>query len=108
MEKVFRGRKTENDRVVEIDQNGSVSLLPLGPSLKIAHHSPDGFNWGYDGSGSTQLAVGILYEVTGDVELAQGYYWLFKSDYVSRWGEHWEMSEGEVLEWLRTVGAANI
>ena len=66
MERVFSGKKVEYDQIVKIEQNGSVALLPLEPSLEIADHSPDGFNWGYDGSGSAQLALGILYEVTRD------------------------------------------
>ena len=106
MEKVFRGKKTENDRIVEIEQDGSISLLPLSPSLEIADHSPDGFNWGYNGSGPAQLALGILYEVTGNTELTRNLYPFFKSDHVSRWGEYWEMSEREVHEWLRAVGTA--
>ena len=108
MERVFKGRKTETDRIVEVEQNGNVSLLPLEPSLEIANHSPDGFNWGYNGSGTTQLALGILYEVTGDAELAGNYYPFFKSDHVSRWGEVWEMSESEVRRWLRDVGAGDV
>ena len=44
MERVFRGKKVEYDRIVEIEQNGSVAPLLLEPSLKIADHSPDGFN----------------------------------------------------------------
>ena len=44
MERVFRGKKVEYDRIVEIEQNGSVAPLPLEPSLEIADHSPDGFN----------------------------------------------------------------
>ena len=34
-------------------------LLP-GRSQEIANHSPDGFNWGYGGSGPAQLALTIL------------------------------------------------
>jgi hypothetical protein len=30
-----------------------------GPSLKVYNHSPDGFNWGYGGSGPAQLALAI-------------------------------------------------
>ena len=71
MERVFSGKKVEYDRIVKIEQNGSVAPLPLEPSLEIADHSPDGFNWGYDGSGSAQLALGILYEVTRDAELRE-------------------------------------
>ena len=106
MERVFSGKKVEYDRIVEIEQNGSVVPLPLEPSLEIADHSPDGFNWGYDGSGSAQLALGILYEVTGNAELARNCYQMFKWDHVSRWGERWEIAEREVREWLRAVGAA--
>ena len=106
MERVFRGKKVEYDRIVEIEQNGSVAPLPLEPSLEIADHSPDGFNWGYNGSGAAQLALGILYEVTGNAELARNCYQMFKWDRVSRWGERWEIAEREVREWLRAVGAA--
>ena len=106
MERVFRGKKVEYDRIVKIEQNGSVAPLPLEPSLEIADHSPDGFNWGYNGSGAAQLALGILYEVTGDAALARSYYQMFKWDHVSRWGERWEIAEREVREWLRAVGAA--
>ena len=28
-------------------------------SQKIVNHSPDGFSWGYDGSGSAQLALAV-------------------------------------------------
>ena len=83
MERVFSGKKVEYDRIVEIEQNGSVVPLPLEPSLEIADHSPDGFNWGYNGSGSAQLSLGILYEVTGDAELARSFYQMFKWDHVS-------------------------
>lgn len=31
-------------------------------SQKISNHSPDGFNWGYSGSGPAQLALAILLE----------------------------------------------
>ena len=72
MERVFRGKKTENDRIVEIEQDGNVSRLPLEPSLEIADHSPDGFNWGYNGSGSA------------NAKLAFESYPFFKSDHVSR------------------------
>lgn len=30
------------------------------PSQTVWNHSPDGFNWGYGGSGPAQLALGIL------------------------------------------------
>ena len=38
---------------------------PLGvsKSLKVVNHSPDGFNWGYGGSGPSQLALAIMLEL---------------------------------------------
>ena len=101
-------QKIKYNRIVEIEQNAGVAPLPLAPSLEIADHSPDGFNWGYNGSAAAQLALGILYEVTGDVELARNYYPFFKADHVSRWGEVWEISESEVRRWLRDVGAGDV
>lgn len=35
------------------------------PSQKIRNHSPDGFAWGYNGSGPSQLALAIMYKLTG-------------------------------------------
>ncbi len=39
-------------------------LLSPERSQKIRNHSPDGFAWGYGGSGASQLALGVLLEVT--------------------------------------------
>jgi hypothetical protein len=35
------------------------------PSQKYHNHSPDGFNWGYGGSGPAQLALAIILKLTG-------------------------------------------
>ena len=34
-------------------------------SQKVWNHSPDGFSWGYSGSGCAQLALAIMLELTG-------------------------------------------
>jgi len=50
-------------------ESGEVLLngkpLDPGPSQKIINHSPDGFSWGYGGSGPAQLALAILLELYG-------------------------------------------
>lgn len=51
-----------------------VELLP-GPSQKIHNHSPDGFNWGYAGSGPAQLALAIMLELTGRPNGYQDFKW---------------------------------
>jgi len=58
-------------------------ILP-GPSQKVYNHSPDGFMWGYGGSGPAQLALAILLEVTSKAE-ALHYYQDFKWQIVSKW-----------------------
>ncbi len=45
-----------NTRQVFID---GVELIPA-ESQKLKNHSPDGFAWGYGGSGPAQLALAIL------------------------------------------------
>lgn len=35
------------------------------PSQKEHNHSPDGFSWGYEGSGPAQLALAIVLRLTG-------------------------------------------
>lgn len=42
-------------------------------SQKVFNHSPDGFNWGYGGSGPSQLALAILLEFTDQVTAMSNY-----------------------------------
>lgn len=57
-------------------------LLSPVPSLKIVKHSPDGFNWGYGGSGPAQLALAILIRYV-DANTAQQYYHQFKFGFIA-------------------------
>lgn len=52
-------------------------LLPED-SQKLRRHSPDGFNWGYGGSGPAQLALDLLSRLIGKKEFALSYYQEFK------------------------------
>lgn len=72
-------------------------------SLKIRNHSPDGFAWGYEGSGPAQLALGILLECT-DRATAELLYQDFKRSVISMLpkdeGSTWQLSSEEVQKWL--------
>ena len=51
--------------------NGEV--LSPEPSLKIRNHSPDGFAWGYGGSGPSQLSLAILLRIFGEKIARENY-----------------------------------
>ena len=42
--------------------------MPLHPEESQAYrnHSPDGFSWGYGGSGCAQLALAVMLEIKGE------------------------------------------
>ena len=40
-------------------------FLDPRPSQAHRNHSPDGYNWGYSGSGPAQLALAIMLKITG-------------------------------------------
>ena len=103
--KIFRGRKTKDVYVVELDNEIYMTILSLVKSLQVVDHSPEGFQWGDSGSGPAQLSAAILYEVTSDADMTRQYYQLFLSDYVKKWGCTFEINEFQVNRWLRSVGA---
>lgn len=76
-------------------------LLP-GPSQKLYNHSPDGFQWGYGGSGPAQLSLALLLDATSDPQIALAHYQPFKWEYVSGWGEEWSITREEILIWVRS------
>ena len=55
-----------DSRRVWIDE---VELTPE-ESWTYRIHSPDGFQWGYSGSGPSQLALAILLRMTGDKDFS--------------------------------------
>ena len=103
--KVFRGRKTPDGCIVELDNENYTTTLSLERNLQVVDHSPTGFQWGYNGSGPAQLAAAILYEVTNNRSLTRAYYQIFKFYHVSKFGDSFEINNEEVLAWLRSVGA---
>ncbi len=52
-------------------------------SQYLRNHSPDGFAWGYGGSGPSQLALAILLEVTDSPDVALRHYQDFKWEFIA-------------------------
>ena len=78
-----------------------------GKKLKhIECHSPDGFEWGYGGSGPADLALSILADFTGSKELAYKYHQAFKWEFIANLAkEQWKIEGKHIQEWLDIKGA---
>lgn len=66
-------------RAVEVDGQ----KLDPKPSQTAWNHSPDGFLWGYNGSGPAQLALAILLHAGLDQETAIGLHQAFKREVIA-------------------------
>lgn len=96
--RVIRGTRASGEPVVTI---GGVTLTP-DASLEIRNHSPDGFEWGYGGSGPSQLALAILMAVTGDHVTALRYYHDFKCDHVAHFApDEFALPVRTVKDWVQ-------
>ena len=79
----------------------SGALLPKG--LEHVNHSPDGFEWGYWGSGPAQLAFAMLLHHSGP-EIAQMYYQKFKLEVMAGITEKdWTIPSESITKWLETT-----
>jgi hypothetical protein len=74
--------------------------LAVEPSLKLRNHSPTGFEWGYAGSGPSQLALAVLLDFTGDESLSLFRYMELKRELVAGWAVEWGIDGLELRQWL--------
>jgi hypothetical protein len=63
-------------KVICVEADGARRELRL--RLDLARHSPTGFEWGYEGSGPSQLALALLADCLGDDRPALEHYQEFK------------------------------
>ncbi len=77
--------------------------LPLRPSYKLYPHSPDGFQWGYCGSGPAQLALAILLDLTRDPDLSVRLHQEFKRNLIATSGDHLVITEPDIRKWLKVT-----
>ena len=74
----------------ERDENGGFIVylndrrLDPGPSQNVFNHSPDGFAWGYGGSGPAQLALAVLLVECPSKKIALANYQSFKWDVIAK------------------------
>ena len=73
-------------------------LLP-DESQEVINHSPDGFEWGYSGSGPAQLALALLLRFT-DKETAIQFHQRFKHDFIQDLPRDVKEANIDVETWL--------
>jgi hypothetical protein len=107
MMKIYEGRRV---RPEEGTVSETVVLVDGKPLKHHVRHSPDGFNWGYGGSGPAELARCILIDFfeekpntdyIGETPKADRYYQGFKVHFISRWGARWRITSDEIADWLK-------
>lgn len=71
-------------------------------SQSYVNHSPDGFAWGYYGSGCAQLALALLLEESTSPNIAQSAYQDFKTEIIAKLpiAEIWVLDSRAIKNWL--------
>jgi|SRR6185437_10942896 len=101
-EKSYQG-KSHGDLNWEVNVTNGIETIPLNKRLDLVNHSPDGFAWGYGGSGPSQLALALLADALEDDKLALSYYQTFKWEKIATINQDidWSMSAKEIKEWVQ-------
>ena len=114
MIRTFKGTSRDQPfsrEVVIVDADGNITQLHPARSQAVKNHSPDGFNWGYWGSGPGQLALAILLEVTNNEAVSVAYYQDFKTLFIATINSQhtdWEIPEHEIIGWLAAQGVVRL
>ena len=99
----YFGQRTPRGPRVEaaVDVGDHDEYRDLALRLDLADHSPTGFEWGYGGSGPSQLALALLADFTGDDAYALARYTDFKWWVVAAlpW-ERWTIPAEQMREWV--------
>src|SRR5262245_20531069 len=89
-------RLRDGPRVFRVTK--SAFCEPLDPRYDLRNHSPDGYEWGYAGSGPAQLALALLADASGDDEYALQNYLKLKGRLVAGLTESvWRLSSEEIM-----------
>ena len=79
-----------------------VTSYELDPRNDLYDHSPDGFLWGYSGSGPAQLALAVLADYTNDDQFAVQHHQEFKRELVASQDtdKHFEVRNEAIFQWV--------
>ena len=96
--KRYEGKRSDGQVFVTVNGNA------LDPRFDLFSHSPDGFEWGYGGSGPAQLALALLADCLKDDRQALTLYQDFKAKIVSALPrDGWTLNDGEIKRSLKSL-----
>ena len=100
--KVYRIERTESGVTVTVERGGD--SYPLPPRNDLRNHSPDGFEFGFTGSGPAQLALALCADALADDKLARDAYQAVKRSLVVKMaGESFTVPQSAVLNAARSA-----
>lgn len=97
--RIYEGCAEGHHWMVTVSE-GHLGCKMLAPRHDLANHSPDGFAWGYGGSGPAQLSLALLADALGSDARAKRLYMSFKFRHVAQWpqDQDWSISANIVRQ----------
>lgn len=104
MKRYVGERTPDGVSVVVIPEGGEV--YELNPRFDLRNHSPDGFEFGYAGSGPAQLSLALLADALGDDERAQDAYQSYKFKVIARLsGDRFDLTDEQIKQTVAALEA---
>ena len=76
---------------------------PLGPRFDVKVFSANGFEWSYEGSEPSQLALALLADHLGNDEMALALRKPFMREIVANFDNEWEMNSSDIEQAVRNI-----
>lgn len=97
--KTYQGDRTIDGILVTVDGT------PLDEHLEIKTLTEDGFEWGFEGPASAQLALAILADHLDDTSRALALHDAFMREVVANFANEWVMTSADVQEAVDALGS---
>ncbi len=88
--KTYRGTRTPLGASVIVDD------VPLDPRADLRDFKADGFEWGYEGSGPSQLALAILADHAGPQAALEHYRDFMNTIIADLEGDEWSLTTADI------------